>query len=119
MGRVRVLFSLSESQKDMLFQADEQEYVADHLAYVEWFTTFPRRPEMAHGLYKITPSADADSGYRDASIVPVWSFRRSVHLYPKFGPVVPSEWTSSTVLDQCSCFFVNAFSDRNSYYTVF
>ncbi|KAK1217939.1 hypothetical protein PQX77_019395 [Marasmius sp. AFHP31] len=65
-GRVRTIFTLRQKQLDYLFQADEQEYVAKHLAYVEWFTTFSPRTERAHGLYKIARSVDPGSGYQDA-----------------------------------------------------
>ncbi|KAL0567675.1 hypothetical protein V5O48_014322 [Marasmius crinis-equi] len=118
-GRVRVLFTLRKSHLDQLFQPDEQEEVPRHLAYIEWFTRFPSRPDPVHGLYKINHSVDSSSGYRDASVVPVAYFQRSVHLYPKFGPVVPPNWTSSTVLDDASVFYVNSFSDRHAYYTIY
>ncbi|KAK1230796.1 hypothetical protein PQX77_006110 [Marasmius sp. AFHP31] len=118
-GRVRVIFTLRQQQLDQLFQADEQEYVPKHLAYVEWFTRFSSQPERIHGLYKVARSVDPASGYQDASVLPVALFRRSIHLYPRFGPVVPPEWTSSTVLDLAPHFYVNAFSDRHAYYTIY
>ncbi|KAK1216986.1 hypothetical protein PQX77_020366 [Marasmius sp. AFHP31] len=118
-GRVRVIFTLCQQQLDQLFQPDEQEYVPKHLAYVEWFTKFSSQPEWVHGLYKVACSVDPTSGYQDASVVPVALFCRSIHLYPRFGPVVPPEWTSSTVLNLAPHFYVNAFSDRHAYYTIY
>ncbi|KAH7904086.1 hypothetical protein BJ138DRAFT_1019618, partial [Hygrophoropsis aurantiaca] len=56
---------------------------------------------------------------RQVSVVPVASLRRSIHLIPKFGPIAPREWTSSNVLEQCSTFFVNCFTDRHAYLTIF
>ncbi|KAL0577037.1 hypothetical protein V5O48_004941 [Marasmius crinis-equi] len=118
-GRVRVIFSLSQSHLDQLFKPNKQEYVGTHLAYVEWFTRFPSRPDVVHGLYKVARATDPTDGSQDASIIPLSDLRRSVHLYPKFGPVVPPDWTSSTVLDLAPSFYVNAFSDRHAYYTIF
>ena len=40
---------------------------------------------------------------------------QSIHLLPSFGPVVPREWNSLTVLDQCQVFYVNPFTDVRSY----
>ncbi|KAL0571739.1 hypothetical protein V5O48_010221 [Marasmius crinis-equi] len=118
-GQIRAIFSLHRSKRYLneLFQPHEQPYVARHLAYVEWFTPFSVRPEGTHGLYKISRSNT--DGTRDSSIVPLTDIRRSVHLYPRFGPVVPPEWTSSNVLDEAKYFYVNCFSDRHAYFTVF
>ncbi|KAG2124976.1 hypothetical protein BD769DRAFT_1358534, partial [Suillus cothurnatus] len=85
------------------------------LAYVEWFTPF-QQPELHHGLYKV--SRLIRHGERLASIIDVSDIRRSIHLIPNFGAVAPCEWTSSTVLDCCSTFFVNSFSDRHAYLTI-
>ncbi|KAL0572117.1 hypothetical protein V5O48_009844 [Marasmius crinis-equi] len=115
-GQVRLLFTLRKSHLDALFEGDEQDYIPRHLAYVEWFTPFRSSPEPVHGLYKI--SRAITDGNRDSSIVPVADFRRSVHLYPKFGPIVPEEWTSSNVLDEASVFYINSYSDRHAYYTI-
>jgi len=49
------------------------------------------------------------------SIIPLANICRSVHLFPKFGPFAPQEWTSSNVLDLCNTFFVNDFTDRHMY----
>ncbi|KAJ6605637.1 hypothetical protein B0H10DRAFT_1659135, partial [Mycena sp. CBHHK59/15] len=54
------------------------------LAYVEWFSKFPRKPDPNHGMYKISRPVE-----HAASIIPVSQIRRSVHLFPKFGPVTP------------------------------
>ncbi|KAH9923098.1 hypothetical protein B0H21DRAFT_701296, partial [Amylocystis lapponica] len=88
------------------------------LAYVEWFTAFTA-PDPNTGLYKISRSVRAHDGARLASIIEIRSIRRSCHLYPDFGPSVPGDWTSSTVLDRSSAFWVSPFSDRNAYMTIF
>ncbi|KAH7903903.1 hypothetical protein BJ138DRAFT_1019885, partial [Hygrophoropsis aurantiaca] len=87
------------------------------LAYVEWFSPFPATPDTNHGMYKISRSLR--NGERMASIIPVDIIRRSVHLIPKFGRVAPREWTSSNVLELCKTFYVNPFTDRHAYLTIF
>ncbi|KAJ6527827.1 hypothetical protein B0H19DRAFT_969493 [Mycena capillaripes] len=84
-----------------------------HLAYVEWFSPFPRRPELNHLMYKISAPAD-----RICSIIPIENIRRSVHLFPVFGPVVPRDWTSQNVLDLATKFYVSPWSDRHAYITI-
>ena len=49
------------------------------------------------------------------SIIPVANIRRSIHLFPRFGQFAPNEWSSTNVLDKCSTFFVNNFTDRHLY----
>ncbi|KAG1874431.1 hypothetical protein F4604DRAFT_1880886 [Suillus subluteus] len=113
-AQVRVVFTLTSKAMDLLFPAGPVKPPA-HLAYVEWFTPF-QQPESHHGLYKI--SCLMRHGEHLASIIDVSDIRRSVHLFPNFGAVVPREWTSSTVLELCSSFFVNSFSDRHAYLTI-
>ena len=52
---------------------------------------------------------------RCAGVIPVDWIVRSVHLLPCFGPVVPQEWNSFTVLDKCQVFYVNPFTNVDSY----
>jgi hypothetical protein len=55
------------------------------------------------------------NGERRMGIIRVDWILRSIHLLPSFGPVVPREWNSFTVLDQCQVFYVNPFTDVRSY----
>ena len=90
-----------------------------HLAYVEWYTAFTQ-PDPVHGLYRVSWSRDTHRALR-ASIVEVRHFRRSCHLLPiaPSSGMVPREWTSSSVLDQCEHFWVNRYSDIHMYMTMF
>ncbi|KAG1896530.1 uncharacterized protein F5891DRAFT_958533, partial [Suillus fuscotomentosus] len=112
-AQVRIIFTLTSQATAALFRTPG--ILPTHFAYVEWFTPFGQ-PEANHGLYKI--SRLIRNGERLASIIDISDIRRSVHLIPKFGPVAPREWTSSTVLELCSTFFVNSFSDRHAYLTI-
>lgn len=87
-----------------------------YLAYIEWFSKFTD-PIANHGLYKISRSLDR--GERVSEIIPLANIRRSIHLIPEFGPIAPRTWTSSNVLELCNTFFVNSFSDRHAYNTIF
>ncbi|KAL1698916.1 hypothetical protein EV121DRAFT_284470 [Schizophyllum commune] len=111
-GRVRAIFSIPQAALEATFRPGVP--VPKHLAYVEWYTSFSRRPEPHHRLYKISPSV-ADGGGVLASIVSIHNLKRSVHLFPKFGRQAPPSWTSSNVLDQCKSFYVNSFTDRHLY----
>jgi hypothetical protein len=108
------VFGLSAKAKLTMFRNLN---VPEHLAYVEWFEPFANRPDANHGMFKVTRALR--EGERQASIVPVRNIRRSIHLMPKFGSVAPRDWTSSNVLDRCSTFWVNNFSDRDAYVTIF
>jgi hypothetical protein len=63
-------------------------------------------------MFKISPLKDND-GTRICSVIPLTDVERSVHLIPRFGPVAPVNWTSSNVLDECTTFFLNDFTDRH------
>jgi hypothetical protein len=68
-------------------------------------------------MYRI--SRTIKDGDRFASIIPVDNIRRSIHLFPKFGAVAPVEWKSHNVLDRCPVFFVNPWTDRHMYATLY
>ncbi|KAK6977112.1 hypothetical protein R3P38DRAFT_2474374, partial [Favolaschia claudopus] len=112
-AQVRVVFSLKPRHIQGFFPPGR--HPPKHLAYVEWFSPFPSEPEPHHLMYKLKRSGK--DGKRLASIIPLANIRRSAHLFPKFGPVAPAEWTSSNVLDKCPTFFVNSFTDRHFYAT--
>ncbi|KAI0062603.1 hypothetical protein BV25DRAFT_1803728 [Artomyces pyxidatus] len=116
-GQIRMVFGLSLRANEAAFINPQS--APTHFAYVEWFSRFAGAAEPNHDMYKVTRSMDWQGVERMASIVPVQRLRRSVHLLPKFGPVAPREWTSANVLDQCKTFYVNCFTDRQTYITVY
>ena len=83
------------------------------LAYIEWFTKFTM-PDASHRMFKLNRSLE--DGERVASVVPVSMIRRSARLFPKFGPVVPEEWSSNNVLEKCTTFYLNPFTDKHMYF---
>ncbi|KAI0069497.1 hypothetical protein K474DRAFT_1752518 [Panus rudis PR-1116 ss-1] len=113
-GQVRVIFSLpSEAYEDF----EENTSPPKYLAYVEWFTALPSAPHPIHGLYKI--SRAYHRGSRVASIIPVANIRRSIHLFPAFKSRAPDEWSSHNVLELCQDFYVNTFTDRHTFGTIY
>ena len=86
-----------------------------HLAYAEWFSPLPAIPDPKHGMYKV--SRLTENGRRSASVITVESIVCSIHLIPRFGPVMPREWNSFTVLEHCNTFYLNPFTDVHSYLT--
>lgn len=114
-GQVRCIFTLPPKAVEHWFPAGFQH---NHLAYVEWFTPFSRaQVDRNTKLFKI--SRLVTDGERRASIIPVSIIRSSVHLFPKFGPQAPVSWTSGNVLEHASLFYVNPFSDRFLYSTIY
>ncbi|KAH9856108.1 hypothetical protein C2E23DRAFT_866199 [Lenzites betulinus] len=113
-AQLRLVFKLSQAACRDLFP---DVLPPGHLAYIERFSSFTA-PDPIHGLYKVTRSRDP-AGARLASVVEVRNIRRSCHLLPVSGTVVPREWTSSTVLDCSDSFWVNPFVDLHMYMTLF
>jgi hypothetical protein len=116
-GRIRCIFSLPKAAIERWFTRPDVTLPSTHFAYVDWFTDFPQQADRNHGLYKI--SYLIQNGEKLSSIVPIDSVWQSIHLYPDFGPTVDRTWTSSGVLDRATHFFVNPFTSRFSYSTVY
>ena len=57
-------------------------------------------------------------GERLVSILPIDRIRRSVSLFPRLGQTIDPTWTSDNILEVCSEFYVNSFSDRHAYITI-
>jgi hypothetical protein len=116
-----VVFQLAKAALRDLFGSAPTE-PPTHLAYVEWFSKFTR-PEVNSGLYRVTratePATEQGEARRLASVIPVQDLQRSVHLLPNFGAVVPRDWDSFDVLEKCSVFRVNPFSDHHAYRNAF
>ncbi|KAI9451738.1 hypothetical protein BJY52DRAFT_1154329 [Lactarius psammicola] len=110
-AQVRVVFQLPRSALSSIFLSSRPAPPAD-LAYVEWFSPLST-PDESHGMYRVSRSYR--NGRRLATIIPLAEVCRSVQLFPAFGPSVPQQWQSSTVLDECRTFYINPFLDRHLY----
>jgi hypothetical protein len=109
-AQLRVVFQIPTNAISELFT---QSAPPTHFAYVEWFSPFPPAPEPNHLMYRVSRSYRANR--RLAAVVPITAIKRSVHLFPQFGPTMPHNWHVSTILEQCRTFYVNPFSDRDMY----
>ena len=85
------------------------------LAYVEWFSPIPATPDPKHLMYKVSRSIQG--GRQNASIIPVDTILGSIHLLPCFGPIMPHDWTTYTILDKSQNFYINPFTNVQSYMT--
>ncbi|KAJ3007938.1 hypothetical protein NUW54_g3348 [Trametes sanguinea] len=112
-GQVRLVFTIPQKAMDSLFVRLAPATRPRHLAYVEWFMPSSPVAHPDHGLYKLTRLVR--NGQRLSSIIPVEQIERTCHLLPDFGPVAPRAWTASTVLEECSTFWLNTFVDRYTY----
>ncbi|KDQ49877.1 hypothetical protein JAAARDRAFT_142786 [Jaapia argillacea MUCL 33604] len=113
-AQVRVVFRLRPTDLQSLFPNGHED--VGYLAYVEWFSTF-KSPEPNHLMYKV--SRTYKDGVRVAAIIPVANIRRSILLFPKFGPTVSREWTQSSVLEEAEDFYVDNYMDSHAFVTVF
>ncbi|KAF8271908.1 hypothetical protein EI94DRAFT_1567196, partial [Lactarius quietus] len=84
----------------------------NHLAYAEWFSPFAAARDPNHQLHRVSRSMHC--GKWRATVIPVESILRSVHLLPHFGST-PLRSTSFSILENCNTFYVNPFSDRHNY----
>ena len=113
-AQVRVIFTLPKNEVERIFGTKD---APRYLAYVHWFTPFSQ-PNATHGMYRVSHAFR--DGVREASIIPLSAIRRSVHLIPAFGPnPIPPSWHSYNVLNVCQKFYVNSFTDRHLYGTLF
>jgi hypothetical protein len=110
-AQVRLIFTLPQN---IIKDLPPDVKPPTHLAYIELFQPLTPAPDPNHGMYKVSRSLNA-AGERMALIIPVEEIHRSVHLYPKFGTVTPRNWTSSNVLEQCTQFYTNPWTDRHAY----
>ena len=112
--QIRAVFQLPQSAVSSIFLSSRP--APTDLVYVEWISPLLSPPDNSHGMYWV--SRIHHNGRRLASIIPLTEVCRSVQLLPVFGRVVPQNWQSSTVLEECHTFYVNPFIDRHMYYNV-
>ena len=113
-GQVKVIFTIPQNIFAQYNITDRPQ--PRYLAYVEWFTRFPKEPNPDHRMYRI--KRVREDGDNLATVIPLSNIRRSIHLFPNFGKKKPHAWTSSNVLDLAESFFVSDLSDRHAFQTI-
>jgi hypothetical protein len=103
----------------------------EHLAYVQYFTyshfTQPGRSETptplvhkALNMYEVKRSNPRAGGIPKGDIIPLSSFWQPIQLVPKFsGAEADRSLNCDNVLEKCTSFYVNSFSDNQIYQTVY
>ena len=111
-AQVRVVFKIPENSIKLVFPSDDITR-PNHLAYIEWFTPTPATPDHVNHMYKVQRMVH--DGARHASIIPVDAILCSVHLFPQLSANTAQEMDSSSILERCQTFYINPFSNWNSY----
>ncbi|KDQ19622.1 hypothetical protein BOTBODRAFT_102654 [Botryobasidium botryosum FD-172 SS1] len=115
-AQVRAVFTLPAAAARSYFPTMDSPL---HLAYVDWFTPFGTQPNPDHRMYSIAHSVSGRDKVRVSSVVRVSDICRSIMLFPRFGPIAPRAWSSLSVLNDCTSFYVNPFSADHTYRDVF
>ncbi|KAJ7868925.1 hypothetical protein B0H14DRAFT_3582668 [Mycena olivaceomarginata] len=116
-GRVKVLFRLPEKLDDNT--PVPTNWPTTCLAYVEWFSPFKSRHDDNHEMYSISALPRRANGTRNGSIIPLTDIRQTCQLFPKFGrDNVDPGWTTDTVLDNCTSFYVNNWASLYAYQSI-
>ncbi|KAJ7712192.1 hypothetical protein B0H14DRAFT_3099260 [Mycena olivaceomarginata] len=109
-GRVKVLFQLPQKFDDNT--PVPTNWPTSCLAYVEWYSSFSPRHDDNHTMYSIStvPSLRAN-GFANASIVHLTDIRQTCQLCDR-------DWTTDTVLDQCTAFYLNNWGSMYAYKSI-
>lgn len=113
-GRLRLIFTLPTT----IFGAmDSPTYwPREPLAYIEWYAPLAGSADPDHGMYQVKKASLRKGGSLPGEIVLLSCVRQSCQLIPCFGSeAVPEEWKSGSVLDQCSKFWLNNWSSKYAY----
>ena len=117
-GRLKVIFHLP----DLLYGLHEAPatWPREPLAYIEWYSKLKGESEPDHNMYSVVSSKRRKEGLPYADFVPLSSIRQSCQLIPAFGTGdVPQEWTGKNVLDVCNKFYLNNWSSKYAYKSLY
>jgi len=113
-GRLKLIFKLPHQLYGSILPAWSQ----DTMAYVEWYAPLKPAAEDFHEMYVVKKSLYTSDGCLPGQVIPLSSISQTCQLIPQFGREVPMEWTSDNVLDKCDTFFLNSFTSKYAYQTL-
>ena len=114
----------------MVFRPYRHSKVSDILAYVQPFKPAPGTisqqedgskahvPDDDIEMFRVVRSLHSD-GKRKGLIIRLTDIWRPVELIPRFGKKCPVGWTSSNAVELADHFYVNCFSDKEAYQTIY
>lgn len=103
---------------------------SDFLAYVQPFKPAPGTtshqqdglkahvPDDGVEMFRVVRSLHSN-GKRKGLIIKLTDIWRPVELIPRFGKKCPLHWTSSDAVELAEQFYVNCFSDKESYQSIY
>jgi hypothetical protein len=97
-------------------------YPKQPLAYVEWYSPLGPSANPKDGMmYKIKKAKTSDNKRVKGAIIPLSNIRQSCMLFPQFGLAdgSPLDWTSDNVLDKADTFYINNWSSKYNYHTIY
>lgn len=78
-------------------------------------------PDPVTGLYVLRRAARQSGGATSyfGDVLPVQNIRTPIQLVPRFGPKADARMTPQTSLERSTVFFLNRYSDKIIYFTVY
>ncbi|KAG1817122.1 uncharacterized protein BJ212DRAFT_1299292 [Suillus subaureus] len=96
-------------------------YLSDPLLYIQFFhfiSSPDDHPELAMWTMEHAYTQDQDGNrYREGAVVRVTDVTHAVELIPVYGEAVADGVSSATCLEHYEHFFLNSFTDKESYHT--
>ncbi|KAG2039927.1 hypothetical protein BDR03DRAFT_980544 [Suillus americanus] len=96
-------------------------YLVTPLLYIQYFHFIASPDQQAElSMWTVEHTYVQDNTgncYRHGAVVPVTDITHAVELIPCFGKKVASGVSSATCLESYECFFLNNFTDKESYHT--
>jgi hypothetical protein len=123
-GRVRVIFTLPEKVHSITgVQPAPSNWTKEPLVYIEWYSKLEKAANPRNGMmYRIKKvsltSSMMDKDKVQGAILPLSRIRQSCMLFPTFPSSVPAHWTTDSILDYASSFYINNWLSKYSYQTI-